>query len=109
MQRYCETSLPTVGRVLILRPSTGPGAQSVACGRHAFDLADAASIAIRMARSADAGLTHLFIAAPNAFTFFLGQRRTALGPVRLYEFDFDGARGRSYVPALTLPLNPLKS
>jgi hypothetical protein len=47
----------------------------------------------------------LFIAAPNAFTFFLGQRQTAPGSVRLYEFDFDGGRGRSYTTALTLPLN----
>jgi hypothetical protein len=27
----------------------------------------------------------------------------ALGAVRLYEFDFDGGRGRSYPAALTLP------
>ncbi|ETR77544.1 hypothetical protein X566_07765 [Afipia sp. P52-10] len=104
VRRYCETTLPAVGRLLILKPSTGPGAQSVACGRHAFDLADAASSAIRTARPDSSGITHLFVAAPNAFTFFLGQRRTALGPVRLYEYDFDGARGRSYAPALTLPL-----
>jgi SMODS-associated and fused to various effectors sensor domain len=40
-------------------------------------------------------------AAPNAFTFFLGQRQTALGAVSLYEFDFQGERGRSYTAALT--------
>ncbi|MFN5485942.1 MAG: SAVED domain-containing protein [Bradyrhizobium sp.] len=104
VRRYCESVLPTVGRLLILKPSTGSGAQSVACGRHAFELADGASTAIRTARPNQAGFAHLFVAAPNAFTFFLGQRRTALGPVRLYEFDFDGGRGRSYMPALTLPL-----
>jgi SMODS-associated and fused to various effectors sensor domain len=42
------------------------------------------------------GMAHLFIAAPNAFTFFLGQRQTALGSVRLYEFDFDGGDARRY-------------
>jgi len=84
--------------------STGSGAQSVACGRHASELADAATNAVRVARLEGAGLTHLFVAAPNAFTFFLGQRQTALGSVRLYEFDFDGGRDRSYAPALTLPL-----
>lgn len=103
VRQYCETALSSVGRLLILKPSTGAGAQSVACGRHAFELADAATSAVRAERPSGATLTHLFIAAPNAFTFFLGQRQTALGSVRLYEFDFDGARMRSYAPALTLP------
>ena len=109
MRRYCEATLPNVGRVLILKPSSGSGAQSVTCGRHAFELADAATNAIRTAKADGGRLTHLFIAAPNAFTFFLGQRQTALGTVRLYEFDFDGGRGRSYAAALTLPLNKAKA
>jgi hypothetical protein len=98
------SALQNVGRLLILKPSSGSGAQSVACGRHAFELADAATGAVRAAKAEGAIMTHLFIAAPNAFTFFFGQRRAALGSVRLYEFDFDGARGRSYAPALSLPI-----
>ncbi|GEC56291.1 hypothetical protein ABIF38_009102 [Bradyrhizobium japonicum] len=104
-RRYCETALPSVGRLLILKPSSGSGAQSVTCGRHAFELADAATSAVRAVKADVIGITHLFIAAPNAFTFFLGQRQTALGSVRLYEFDFDGGRGRSYMAALTLPFS----
>lgn len=104
VSRYCQETLPSVGRLLIMRHSTGSGAQCVACGRHAFELADGATSAIRSIKANGCGITHLFIAAPNAFTFFLGQRQTALGSVRLYEFDFDGNRGRSYVPALTLPV-----
>lgn len=104
VRRYCETALPSVGRLLILKPTSGAAAQSVACGCHSFELADAATRAVRAAKEDGAGMTHLFIAAPNAFTFFLGQRQTALGSVRLYEFDFDGVRGRSYAPALTLPI-----
>ena len=109
MRAYVETSLPQVGRLLILRPTTRPGRQSVACGRHAAGLADAATDAVRAAKAGGSALVHLFIAAPNAFTFFLGQRRTALGTVRLYEFDFDGDGNRSYMPALTLPLPPAPS
>jgi hypothetical protein len=104
VRRYCEAKLPDVGRLLIMKPSTDSGAQSVACGRHAFELADAATNAVRTARLDGAGPTHLFVAAPNAFTFFLGQRQTVLGPVRLYEFDFEGLRGRTYAPALSLPI-----
>jgi hypothetical protein len=105
VRRYIEASLPSVGRLLILTPSGGSGAQSVMCGRHAFDLAHATVNTIRAARTATAtATTHLFIAGPNAFTFFLGQRQPAIGSVSLYEFDFEGGRGRSYVPALTLPV-----
>jgi hypothetical protein len=105
VRRYCEAALPDVGKILILRPSCGSGAQSVTCGRHAFELADTATDAIRTAKRHGGDLTHLFVAAPNAFTFFLGQRQNALSMVRLYEFDFDGGRGRSYTAALTLPLD----
>ncbi|MET4691230.1 SAVED domain-containing protein [Sinorhizobium fredii] len=103
VRRFCETNLSDVGRLLLMQPSAGAGAQSVACGRHAFELADAATNAVRKARPAGSGCTHLFIAAPNAFSFFLGQRQAALGPVRLYEFDFEQAR--TYTPALTLPIS----
>jgi hypothetical protein len=105
VRRYIERAIPTAGRILALRPSTGPGARSVMCGRHAFEFAEAATGAIRTARGADPNATlHLFVAAPNGFTFFMGQRQPILGRVRLYEFDFEGGRDRSYVPALTLPV-----
>jgi hypothetical protein len=104
VRRYCETALQSIGRLLILKPSSGSGAQSVVGGRHAFELAGMATSAVRAAKAKGGCMTHLFIAAPNAFTFFLGQRQTALGSVRLYEFDFDGLRGRSYAGALTLPV-----
>lgn len=104
-ERYLKRALPSAGRLLSLRP-TGPiGATSVACGRHALELAESATRLIREGRGLDPLATlHLFIAAPNGFTFFLGQRQPALGGVTLYEFDFEGGRDRSYVPALTLPM-----
>ncbi|WKZ86969.1 SAVED domain-containing protein [Ralstonia pickettii] len=47
---------------------------------------------------------HLFIAAPNALTFFLGHRQTGLGNATLYEYDFEGINGGRYKPPLSLPL-----
>jgi hypothetical protein len=47
---------------------------------------------------------HLFIAAPNAFTFFLGQRQPSMGSVTLYEFDFEGQNGGGYAPSISLPI-----
>lgn len=106
VRRYVEDHLPSVGRLLILRPSTGSGSQFVAAGRHAFDLAQAAKEAMRSAGCGQVpgSVSHLFVAAPNALTFFLGQQTPVLGRVCLYEFDFEGGRDRSYRPSLTLPV-----
>ncbi len=108
VRSYVAAKLSGVRQILTLRPASGSGAQSVACGRHAFELAQAAIAAIRVATSDRPGMTHLFVAAPNTFTFFLGQRQPILGRVRLYEFDFEGGRDRSYKPALTLPFAGLQ-
>jgi hypothetical protein len=106
VRRYVASEVPTAGRLIVLTPSCGPGAQSVACGRHASELAERAVSAVRRAREtiSGTGILHLFVAAPNAATFFLGQRQPLLGRTCLYEFDFDRGRNSSYVPALTLPV-----
>ena len=104
--RYVESQLPTVGHLLAFRPSTGAGSQVVVAGRHAFDLAQSAKEAMRstIPRAASGSVTHLFVAAPNALTFFLGQQAIVLGRVCFYEFDFEGSRDQRYRPSLTLPI-----
>ena len=107
---FVEQSLPTVGRILSCIPNTGPGARSVVCGSHAFDLAETlVKKVVELRRGRKRRLIHLFIAAPNTFTFFLGQRQVALGPTLLYEFDFEGYESGTYRPSLTLPINHLLS
>lgn len=100
---FIATSLPQVGRLLIACPSSGPGARVVTCGQHAFDLAETLSQRINQERAQEKPPIHLFIAGPNAFTFFMGQRQPALGRVTLYEYDFEGLRGGTYATSLTLP------
>ena len=106
VRRFVDAQLPSVGRLLSLRPATGPSSQVVAAGRHAFDLAQAAKDAVRRARlrAPNDGTTHIFIAAPNTFTFFLGQQQPLLGRVCLYELDFEGGRGGSYSASLKFPV-----
>lgn len=106
VRQYVDKHLHSVGKLLYLRPTTRPSAQAVACGRHAFDLVHAAKDAVRRAKlsAAQRGTTHIFVAAPNSLTFFLGQLQPVLGRVRLYEFDFEGGRCGSYSASLTLPL-----
>jgi SMODS-associated and fused to various effectors sensor domain len=98
-------SLPDVGRILHVRLASGASGRSVICGHHAQLLADALLAKIR--EEAFAGdprpTSHIFYAGPNAFAFLLGQKQPALGPVVIYEWDFEGTGHGSYRPGLRLP------
>ncbi|MEQ9152777.1 MAG: SAVED domain-containing protein [Bauldia litoralis] len=104
VRAFANGSVPAIGRILHCRPRGGASQQSVVCGRHAWMLAESAVQQIRRLRESGAakGWVHLFIAAPNAFTFFLGQHQQALGPVSSYEWDFDGQRGGGYSLGLSI-------
>ncbi len=102
VKAYVE-GVPSIGTLVDARPAFGVGQRAVADADHAVALADGLAEVIRAHRRKDGGATHLFISAPNALAFFLGQHRGALGKVQLYEFDFEGERGGSYSPSIRLP------
>ena len=104
VKAHLVASLPQASSLLIARPTCGAGARSVACGQHAFDLAEALALHINQTRHANRPSLHLFIAAPNAVTFFLGQRQAGFGKTTLYEYDFEGANAGGYKPSLSLPV-----
>ena len=52
---------------------------------------------------AAASRIHLFLAAPNAFAFYLGQRLKPMGEVTLYEFDFENQRDGGYHAIIKIP------
>jgi len=88
-------------------PSSGPGSASVRSGRHAVQLAEQliSRIAEYRAQLGFGGVIHLFLAVPNAFAFFLGQRLSRIGKLKLYEYDFEGQHGGSYELSLELPVS----
>lgn len=94
---YAQTQLPQVGRILYCRLGDGPSGLSVKCGRHARQLAEAV---LRKLSERPWPKTrkpvHFFIAGPNAFAFFLGQLQPAMGPVCVYEWDFERQRDGTY-------------
>ncbi|MBI5006079.1 MAG: SAVED domain-containing protein [Nitrosomonadales bacterium] len=104
VRNYITKSAPQIGKLLVARPSCGPGALSVASGKHAFDLAEALVLRINEEQVQNKVPLHLFVAAPNAFTFFMGQRQPGLGLVTLYEYDFEGQNGSTYTKSLELPI-----
>ena len=91
---------PNVGRLLVARLSEGASGASVKSGSHAMKLAEELVAIIR--REARPPMLHFFIAAPNGFTFFLGQHQPVLGPCSMYEWDFEGKRNQTYSKGLTL-------
>ena len=98
VRAFMNACAPAIGRILHCRPRGGASQQSVVCGGHAWMLAESAVRQVLHLRETEAvrGRVHLFVAGPNAFTFFLGQNQQALGPVSSYEWDFDGQRGGGY-------------
>jgi hypothetical protein len=104
VKSYLSDSIPLVGKLLMARPVDGPGARTVVCGQHAFELAESLVGRINAERTKGRHPLHIFIAAPNTFTFFFGQRQHGLGKVTLYEYDFEGSNGGSYSASLSLPI-----
>jgi len=93
-------NVPAVGTLLVCSPVGGTSGASVRSGSHAMKMAEQVVEAIRSV--ARPKRTHLFLAAPNGFNFFLGQHKQMMGPCTIYEWDFEGIRSGSYSPGLTL-------
>ena len=78
------------------------GGTAIRGGRHALALAQALVAELRAHRRR--GQTaHMFIAAPNAFSFVLGQHLTAVGPTIIYEFNFESGAPGVYEAGIALP------
>jgi hypothetical protein len=108
---YASQNLPSLRRLLVARLNAPISQTVVVSGSHANRLAETLAERIKSDRESDAKLLmehlHLFVAAPNAFTFFLGRHVQVLKPVTLYEFDFARERSGSYEPSLSYP--PVKA
>jgi hypothetical protein len=105
VQAHLRDASIKVRALLDLRPSGGTGANSVTGPDHAVAISDRIAEIVRAERKDRNALVHLFVAAPNAVMFFLGQHRGALGNVQLYEYDFEGSNGGGYSPSIRLPHN----
>jgi len=94
-----------VGRLLELEIAPEAGPRSVLGGEHALRLAQAAVARVRARRAHErTGTLHLFLSAPNAFSFYLGQLARSLGRVALYEYPFGHAEAHGrYLRSLSLP------
>jgi hypothetical protein len=100
VEEYIQQQPGVFGRILHFVAAGGHGPAAVVGGTHAAALADQIADKVGELRLRGGAKAHLFIAAPNGFTFFLGQHRDAMGAVVLYEFDFTGTK--TYHPSFRI-------
>lgn len=107
IRHYLQANQLKFRRLLVARPTCGPSASAVISGSHANALAEQLAARIKLDREANAAARteryHLFISAPNAFTFYLGRQAAMMKPLTLYEFDFGNQVDGSYRPSLSYP------
>ena len=102
---YVKKHLPAVSRIIHCYIPT-PGAASIVDANHGYYLAQNISSQLKTQRNPQerASRIHIFFAAPNALTFFLGQHARSFGSLTLYEYDFDTNAPGAYSPSLSLPM-----
>ena len=101
VKRYLDSTNIPVSHLLECDLPTGPDQTGVRGGEHATVLTDQiANLVHEMRSSNEIRTVDIFLAAPNTFTFYLGQQAEAIGPHQMYEFDFDGSQGGSYTPSV---------
>ena len=101
VREYAAAKLPDVGRIMRVVPADGVGQSAVRGGRHAAAIAAAIAEEVAKVRTAG-GIVHVFVAGPNAFSFFLGQHAEAMGQCIPYEFDFNSRVDGSYQPTFRI-------
>ena len=108
VQEFVQRSLSSVGTVLLARPKGGASARAVQSGHHAFWLSESLAAKVRELKTPGTkSHVHIFMAAPGGFAFFLGQRHVAIGPLSLYEFDYEAEKDGSYELSLSLPVKTI--
>lgn len=99
---YVQTSNVPLQTCYNFEPKDGPGSLTIQSGNHAFAIAEKITADLRSERIQ--GCVHIFIAAPNAFTFYLGSLARSLGKVQLYEHYFEAETTNLYTPSISFPL-----
>ena len=102
---YVQGHLPQLGRMLVFTVQPDVGLTSVADGHHAWGLAQELVKIVRKKRPSHAsmGPLHVFGAAPNGLMFYLGRLARSLGPIKLYEHEFETNQPVRYRQSLSLP------
>jgi hypothetical protein len=105
VREYIYRSLPGINRIFECQLLAGVSGKAIEDGDHAYSLVQQLVQWLKKNRNnQEKQLTlHIFSAAPNGFMFFLGQQAKVLGPIKLYEHNFESPIKNDYLPSLNLP------
>ena len=106
VEQYAKSQMPGIIKILHAKPKCGCGFTAIKDANHILQYIEHLNKEIRAWKVANrsGAKLHLFISAPNAFCFFLGEHASGYGRIILYEYDFEGLRSQTYLPSLSLPL-----
>lgn len=106
VREYVIKNLDNVSRIVSATIIDGPSPVSIRNGNHILLAVQELVRKIRLTRTAQEklGCMHLFVAAPNALLFSLGQHFKVFGKLKLYEYDFECNRSGSYHLSIKLPI-----
>ncbi|MGG6294902.1 SAVED domain-containing protein [Leptolyngbya sp. AN02str] len=105
IRHYIERENLPIGRILAFSLPSGSNQSSILDADHAKLLAEQLAALLREQRTGRErqGKLHLFVAAPNALVFFIGQVSRSFGSCVFYEYDFDSNAPGAYQPSLAFP------
>ncbi len=106
VETYIRENLREVGKIINYKISPKPSGNSVTNGNHALNLVMELVTMIKehVSASRRIEMLHVFIAAPNSFSFLLGRFGKSLGPCKIYEFNFGSGKVGDYCPSIEFPL-----
>ena len=103
---HVQDHIPQLGQLLVFTISPDIGPMAVRDGGHAWRLAEEVvkTVRERHPRHTTTGPLHIFSAAPNGLVFLVGRLARSLGPIQLYEHDFESNWPSRYRKSLSLPI-----
>lgn len=104
MAAYVSNASLRLKAIMSLELQGGPGQKTINDATDAYGLAEYMVNHLSRMRKQQGitGSIHLFLAAPNVFSFFFGQLARALGEIKLYEYDFGSGETGAYSASLNI-------
>lgn len=103
VDRYLDRAGLPVHRLIHVSVAGEGKEMTIESGAHAYALAWSLYQKLKQNPAVlDARRLHLFLAAPVGFAFLFGKLARSLGSVRLYEYDMEKSKHKSYEPSLDL-------
>jgi hypothetical protein len=103
MAVYVDRQGLPISQLVELSPDSGVGPDGIRDPAHAVALVNSLTEHISRIRENPSDYIHLFVSAPNAFVFMLGQEGERLGRCQIYDFDFSDAKKGDYTPTIRIP------